>query len=310
VPEEDYPRTLFEFENRFAEEEACFKYLESLRWPEGFLCPQCGSLEAWKMTRGLWLCSQCRKQVSILAGTAFQDSHLQIQTWFRAMWHICSQKNGMSALGLQRVLGLGSYRSAWLMLHKLRRAMVRPHREKLQGVVEVDETYWGAAETGVTTGRQIVSKALIIIAAEVSGRGIGRIRMQKIPSFDRKSLHNFIQESIEEGSTVCTDGLNSYRELSGYKHDRKIQRKQQKGQVLLSRAHLAISLFKRWMLGTLQGGVPHKYLEDYLNEFVFRFNRRKSASRGKLFLRLAQQATQIDPVPYKIISQTRQIVVG
>ena len=188
--------------------------------------------------------------------------------------------------------------------------MVRPHREKLQGIVEVDETYWGAAETGVTTGRQIVSKALLIIAAEVSGKGIGRIRMQKIPSFDRKSLHNFIQESIEEGSTVCTDGLHSYRELSGYRHDRKVQKKQEKGKVLLSRAHLAISLFKRWMLGTLQGGVPHKYLEDYLNEFVFRFNRRKSASRGKLFLRLAQQATHIDPVPYKIISETRRIVVG
>ena len=310
MAEEDYPKTLFEFEKRFSGEEACFKYLETLRWPDGFVCPHCGCAEAWRMSRGLWLCGQCRKQVSILVGTVFQDTHLPIQTWFRAMWHICSQKNGMSALGLQRVLGLGSYRSAWLMLHKLRRAMVRPHREKLQGIVEVDETYWGAAETGVVTGRQIVSKALLIIAAEVSGKGIGRSRMQKIPSFDRKSLHNFIQESIEEGSTVCTDGLHSYRELSGYKHDRKVQKKQEKGKVLLSRAHLAISLFKRWMLGTLQGGVPHKYLEDYLNEFVFRFNRRKSASRGKLFLRLAQQATHIDPVPYKIISETRRIVVG
>ncbi len=189
-------------------------------------------------------------------------------------------------------------------------AMVRPHRERLQGIVEVDETYWGATETGVATGRQIVSKALLVIAAEVSGKGIGRIRMQKIPSFDRKSLHKFIQESIEEGSTVCTDGLKSYREMPGYKHDRKVQKMQEKGKVLLSRAHLAISLFKRWMLGTLQGGVPHKYLEDYLNEFVFRFNRQKSATRGKLFLRLAQQATHIDPVPHKIISETRRIVVG
>jgi ribosomal protein L37AE/L43A/transposase-like protein len=310
VLEEDYPRTLFQFEKRFSQEEACLQYLESLRWPSGFVCPDCGSAKAWKMNRGLWLCGQCRKQVSILAGTAFQDTHLPIQTWFRAMWHICSQKNGMSALGLQRVLGLGSYRSAWLMLHKLRRAMVRPHRERLQGVVEVDETYWGAPETGVATGRQTVSKALIIIAAEVSGRGIGRIRMQKISTFDRKTVHQFIRESIEEGSVVCTDGLHSYRELLGYTHDRKVQRNQEKGNVLLSRVHLAISLFKRWMLGTLQGGVPHKYLEDYLNEFVFRFNRRKSASRGKLFLRLAQQATQIDPVPYKIITESRQVVVG
>jgi transposase-like protein len=161
----------------------------------------------------------------------------------------------------------------------------------------------------MTTGRPIVSKTLIQIVAEVSGRGIRRIRMQKIPSFDRKSLHNFIQESIEEGSTVCTDGLNSYRQFTGYKNDRKNQRKQQKGKGLLSQMHLAISLFKRWMLGTLQGGVPHKYLEDYFNEFVFRFNRRKSASRGKLFLRLAQQATQIDPVPYIIKSITRQIML-
>jgi transposase-like protein len=268
----------------------------------------CRGLENVSEALALW--SKSKASLDYCGDCFFHDTHLPIKTWFRAMWHICSQKNGTSALGLQRILGLGSYPSAWLMLHKLRRAMVRPHRKRFQGIVEVDETYLGAAETGVTTGRQIVSKALLVIAAEVSGKGIGRIRMQKIPSFDQKSLHNFIQESIEEGSTVYTDGLNSYREFSGYKHNRKVQKKQEKGKVLLSRAHLAISLFKRWMLGTLQGGVPHKYLEDYLNEFVFRFNRRKSASCGKLFFRLARQATHIDPVPYKIISQTRRIAVG
>ena len=157
-------------------------------------------------------------QVSVLAGTVFQDTHLALTVWFRAMWHITSQKNGVSALGLQRALGLGSYKTAWLMLHKLRHAMVRPGRERLQGVVEVDETYWGAAESGGATGRLVYSKALIVVAAEQDGKGIGRIRMARIPDFDRATLHGFMRSSSEPGSIVCTDGLNSYREMKGYIH--------------------------------------------------------------------------------------------
>ena len=288
----------------------CFDYLFAFRWPNGFLCPHCSHDKAWQMSRGLWLCAGCRKQVSVLAGTVFQDTHLPIQTWFRAMWNITCQKNGMSALGLQRVLGLGSYRTAWLMLHKLRQAMVRPGREKLCGAVEVDETYWGAGESDGAVGRKISDKVMIIVAAEVKGKGIGRIRMQRIPDFDRKTLHRFIRESIEPGSTVCTDGLNSYRDLDGYNHDRKVQKHQSEGEHLLPRVHLVISLLKRWMLGTLQGSVPLKHLDDYLNEFVFRFNRRKSASRGKLFYRLAQQSVQIQPTTYAMLTRSPDIGVG
>jgi transposase-like protein len=221
------------------------------------------------------------------------------------MWYITSQKNGVSALGLQRVLGLGSYRTAWLMLHKLRQAMVRPGREKLSGVVEVDETYWGSAEFGGATGRKTVSKVLIIVAAEADGKRIGRIRMALIEDFDRKTLHRFIQDNIELGSMVCTDGLNSYRELNGYIHNRKVQNLRQGGEPLLPRVHLVISLLKRWLLGTLQGSASDKYLEDYLNEFVFRFNRRRSASRGKLFYRLAQQAINVEPATYSMLTSRR-----
>jgi ribosomal protein L37AE/L43A/transposase-like protein len=305
---EDYPRTLAQLEEQFSAEEPCMDYLFALRWQNGFCCPHCSHRLAWKMSRGLWLCAGCRKQVSVLAGTVFQDTHLPMRTWFRAMWNITSQKNGMSALGLQRVLGLGSYRSAWLMLHKLRQAMVRPGREKLHGEVEVDETYWGTPESGGATGRRVLSKALIIVAAEVDGKGIGRIRMARIRDFDRKTLHQFVQESVERASTVCTDGLNSYRELEHYTHDRKVQRNQPEGLQLLPRVHLVISLLKRWMLGTLQGSVAHRYLDDYLNEFVFRFNRRKSTSRGKLFYRLAQQAVQIEPTTYAML--TKPLDVG
>jgi len=146
---EDYPRTLLELEYRFSSEQACRAYLFYLRWPEGFVCPRCSSKEAWAMSRGLYLCGNCRYQVSVTAGTIFQGSHLPLTIWFRAMWYVTSQKNGVSALGLQRVLGLGSYKTAWALLHKLRRAMVRPGRDRLRGTVEVDETYWGGKEQGV-----------------------------------------------------------------------------------------------------------------------------------------------------------------
>lgn len=293
---EDYPSTLLAFERRFVDEGACRQYLEGLRWPDGFVCPQCEAKAVWRMSRCLWLCRACRHQASVTAGTVFQDSHVPLSLWFRAMWQMTSQKHGISALGLQRVLGLGSYRTCWALLHKLRRAMVRPGRERLHGVVEVDEAYWGGEEEGVI-GRKTHAKALIVVAAEEHGQGIGRVRLRRIPTTDRKSLHAFIRDSIEPGHTVRTDGLNAYLELSGFVHQRQVQRHQPRGVHLLPRIHRVISLLKRWLLGTHQGAVSHPYLDDYLNEFTFRFNRRTSRSRGQLFYRLAQQAVTVDPVP-------------
>jgi transposase-like protein len=306
---EDYPRTLLELEQRFSAEQACREYLFALRWPEGFACPRCGNRKAWPMDRGLWLCQGCRHQVSITAGTVLQDSHLPLMTWFRAMWHVTSQKNGVSALGLQRVLGLGSYKTAWALLHKLRRAMVRPGRDRVGGVVEVDETYWGGNEEGVV-GRLTEEKALLIVAAQADGEGIGRVRMRRIPDLTKASLHGFIAESVQPGSTVCTDGLNAYLGLKGYTHDRQVQRKQAAGEYLLPRVHRVVSLLKRWVMGTHQGGIGQEHLDDYLNEFTFRFNRRKSASRGKLFYRLVQQALQVEPVPFRSLTKPQPLGGG
>src|SRR5882724_9461111 len=297
---EDFPGTGMELEQRFATDEACRHYLEQLRWPDGFRCPSCQSSDAWRMERGLWLCSACRRQVSVTAGTIFQDSHLPLTVWFRAMWHVIVQKNGVSALGLQRTLGLGSYRTAWALLHKLRRAMVRPGRERLQGRIEVDETYWGAPEPGLR-GRQIQDKALILIAAEERGKGIGRIRLRQAPTPSREQLHGFIGWAVEPGSTVPTDGLPAYLDLTGYPHERVVLRGQAD---LLPRVHRVASLLKRWLLGTHQGAVSGEQLDYYLDEFTFRFNRRASASRGKLFHRLAQQAVAVDPHPLTKIRQT------
>jgi len=298
---EDFPRTMMELERRFSDDAACRAYLFALRWPDGFACPGCGGQTALAIRRDLWRCGDCGRETSVTAGTVFQDSKLPLTLWFRAMWQMTSQKHGMSALGLQRVLGLGSYKTAWAMLHKLRRAMVRPGRERLGGTVEVDETYWGSEEEGMR-GRKTVDKALIAIATEaVPGRSkaIGRIRLRHIPDTKRKTLHGFIRDAIEPGSTVVTDGLNPYRNPTGYVHERYVQRHHPAGaESLLPRVHYVASLLKRWMLGTHQGAISHQHLEDYLDEFTFRFNRRTSASRGKLFYRLVQQAVQVKPAPF------------
>lgn len=225
--------------------------------------------------------------------------------WFRAMWYVTSQKNGASALGLQRVLGLGSYETAWTWLHKLRRAMVRPERERLGGWVEVDETVVGGLEAGVA-GRQTLTKELVAIAAEVDGPGIGRIRMRRIADASAASLHAFIGDSIEPGSTVHTDGWQGYAGLEGKGYDHevsKVRGRRKEASRLLPRVHRVASLLKRWLLGTHQGAVAPQHLPYYLDEFTFRFNRRKSKSRGKLFYRLMQQAVRTAPVPYDSLVQ-------
>ena len=287
-----------ELEQRFADDAACREYLSVLRWPEGFVCPSCGDRKAWRMSRGLWLCGACRRQVSVTAGTIFQDAHKPLTLWFRAIWLVTSQKHGASALGMQRVLGLGSYKSAWAMLHKLRRAMVRPGRERLKGRIEVDETYWGAEEEGAV-GRRTEEKTLVIVAAEEDGPGIGRIRMGRLPDLSKTAVEGFVRRSLTPGSVLVTDGWPSYAGLAGYGHaPRVVAGSGKPASELLPRVHRVVSLWKRWLLGTHQGAVQPDHLDYYLDEFTFRFNRRRSASRGKLFYRLVQQAMQVEPHPF------------
>lgn len=298
---EEYPRNLGEFDRQFSTEQACRDYLFRLRWPEGFRCPRCGGGQYWPVRSVLLECGKCGHQTSVTAGTIFQDTRKPLADWFRAMYWVTTQKNGASALGLQRVLGLGSYKTAWTWLHKLRRAMVRPGRDRLTGRVEVDETYLGSLEEGVR-GRQTERKALIAIAAEEYGPGIGRIRMRRISDASAESLVPFVKEAIEPKSTVHTDGWLGYLpvEAAGYIHEITfLKGKKDSPSELMPRVHRIASLLKRWLMGTHQGAVTVEHLDYYLDEFTFRFNRRRSRNRGKLFYRLAQQAVAIDPVPYK-----------
>jgi transposase-like protein len=295
---EEYPRNLTELEANFGTEEACRAYLTRLRWPAGFRCPRCGSGTAWPV-RDLWECAGCGCQTSVTAGTIFQDTRTPLPVWFRAMWWLTTQKNGASALGLQRVLGLKSYETAWTWLHKLRRAMVRPGRDLLTGRVEVDECYVGGLEEGLP-GRLNLKKALIVVAAQEDGPRMGRIRMRQIVDASAESLVPFVQDSVEPGSVIHTDGWLGYLPLEskGYQHDVTFLRgKKKTPSELMPRVHRVISLLKRWLMGTHQGAVSHKHLDYYLDEFTFRFNRRRSKSRGKLFFRLVQQAVAVEPFP-------------
>ena len=296
---EDYPRTLAEFEARFATEAACRAYLAERRWPDGFRCPKCGGTRAWPVRAVLWQCVGCGRQTSVTAGTVFQDTRTPLMTWFRAMWCVTSSKTGTSALALQQVLGLGSYQTAWTWLHKLRRAMVRPGRDRLSGEVEVDETLLGGL--GGAQGRSTATKALIVVAAEAVGRGTGRIRMRRIPDGSARTLQGFVEEAIERGSTIHTDGWDGYERVkaNGYRHRVSFLRGHPElASELLPRVHRVVSLLKRWLLGTHQGAVSRAHLDYYLDEFTFRFNRRTSRHRGKLFFRLVQQAVAVEPVPY------------
>lgn len=298
---EEFPRNINELEARFGSEEACRAYLFRLRWPDGFRCPRCGGHKAWPFRSVRLECGHCGHQTSVTAGTIFQDTRKPLVLWFRTMWWVTSQKNGASALGLQRVLGLGTYKTAWTWLHKLRRAMVRPGRDQLTGRIEVDETFVGGLEEGVR-GRQTETQALVIIAAQEDGAGIGRIRMRRVADASAPSLESFITENIAPGSVIQTDGWPGYSGVAarGYVHKVTVlTRKKQSASELLPLVHIVASLVKRWLLGTHQGAVSREHLDYYLDEFTFRFNRRKSKNRGKLFYRLLQQAVAVEPVPYK-----------
>lgn len=304
---EDYPHTLKELENRFSNEASCGEYLYRLRWPDGFICPGCSAGKAWHVNNTLYECCNCGRQQSVIAGTIFQDTHIPMTTWFRAAWWVCAQKNGASALSLKQILGIGSYRTAWMLLHKLRFAMVRPGREKLQGTVELDETLVGGKKAG-KRGRGASGKSVVMVAVEDMGaKGIGRIRLEKVDDATENSIRHFISGNISTGSTIRTDGLKSYScvEKCSCQHI-EVAGFSQVGEENLPLVHRVASLLKRWMLGTHQGYVSMEHLQAYLNEFTFRFNRRKSGSRGKLFLRIIENAVLVKPEPYsKIIKNVR-----
>jgi transposase-like protein len=294
----EFPETALEFQDWFRSEEACRDYIIHMRWPDGFRCPKCSGAKAWFTEHHRFHCASCGRQTSVIVGTIFQDTRQPLRLWFQAMWYVVNQKQGVSALGLQKALGLGSYRTAWTWLHKLRRAMIRPGRERLAGIVEVDETLIGGYAPG-KPGRSHGAKVLVLVGVEDRGKeGFGRIRLKVIPDASGPTLERAVGAMVELGSIVRTDGWKGYNGLSakGFHHDVVDRTEEEPGTDPTPLVHRIASLSKRWLMGTHHGRVESTHLGYYLDEFTFRFNRRKSWSRGKLFYRLMQQAVEIAPV--------------
>jgi transposase-like protein len=295
----DYPRTFQEFRDWFPTDDACVDYLEGLRWPDGFVCPECGGDSGWRISqRRMWMCASCGRKTSVTAGTIFHRSHTPISTWFAAAWFVTSTKNGINASALQTQLGFGSYETAWAWLQKLRRAMVRPDRDRLTGLVEIDETFVG----GVSVGKPGAStdKVPVQIAVErVSDTRLGRVRFAIADTPGSLDLVQFACDVVAPGSTIRTDGARMLRRLAerGYDHEYVTCYNAPDKDSVLPGVHLVASLLKRWLVGSLHYRVSDKHLGYYLDEYAFRFNRRNSKARGLLFYRLLQQAVATDPHP-------------
>ncbi len=276
-----FPKNLSEFQRQFATEEACQKYLAMCRWPDGFVCPRCGHDRAYTVTkRRQWECVSCKHQVSVTSGTVLHRTKTPLMVWFWAAYLMTTDKRGISALLIQRQLGLKRYETAWMLLHKLRRAMVDTARDPLHGEVEIDDTWIGGPQAGLQGSRQLKGRraALVLVAVERRGSNrSGRVRMALIPDFKAKTLSSFIRQNITSGTTIYTDGLKSFTGLEGYNHVARPQpgrtdlRKGAESVVPL--ADRTIGNLKQWLIGTYHG-VSRGQLPVYLDEFVFRHNRR------------------------------------
>ena len=286
---EDFPKSEIEFDKRFATERACYDYLSKVKWPDGFVCSECGYQSYWISSKHIYICTRCERQFSLTADTIMHNTKKPITYWFRAMWWFTTRKSGVNAINLQDLLGC-SYVTAWSWLQKLRQCTIRKDREKLSGKVEVDEFFIGGQKPG-KRGRGAGGKSIVVAAVERQGRKIGRIRLQVVDDCSADSLNAFINQNIEAGSYVVTDGWKGYNSMDPdrYDHHQVFLSKNKDRYSCLSGVHLIASLVKRLIIGTFQGRFDPKYLQPYLDEYVFRFNRRKSRNIGKKFMRIVEQ---------------------
>ena len=300
---EDFPNCEIEFDQRFSTIEACYDYLAQTRWSNGFICEKCGHRAYWLSTKFIYICRRCEHQYSLTAGTIMHGTKKPITYWFKAIWWFTTRKSGVNAINLQQLLGLGSYKTAWAWLQKLRRCTIRKNRERLKGRVEVDEFFIGGQKPG-KRGRGAEGKIAVFVAVERYQLQnpktsdmywqIGRARLQVALDCSSDSLETFINHNIESGSTVVTDRWRSYQPVlsKGYRHNAIASVDQKGADSGLYGAHIIVTLVKRLIRSTFQARFEPKYLQNYLDEYIFRFNRRKSKSIGKKFMRLVQQVVK------------------
>jgi len=310
----DLPGDLPSFLERFGTDEQCRSYVFQARWPEGFCCCGCGHGHAHALkTRQVYECAACGKQHSLLAGTIFEQTKTGLARWFLAIFLVTSSKGGISAMELQRQMGFGSYQTAWTWLHKIRKAMIRPDRGLLTERVEADETYLGAPKPGKpgrgAAGKTVVAGAIESGRGKSKGRRLGRLRMAVVPDASANSLGGFLAETVAKTTEIATDGWSGYTSLdaAGYDHEPlNLNASWGDASLRLPAVHLVFGLAKRWLLGTHHGAVRRKHLQAYLDEFVFRFNRRTAKSIAHRFARLVEHAVQIQPTTYRaLVAETQ-----
>ena len=298
----DYPRGYADFLGWFPDDAACLDYLDWLRWPSGFSCPECSGGTGWRMKDHRWWCKACRCRVSATAGTIFHHTKTPLTIWFAAAWHMTAPKNGVSAKTLHRLMGFGSYETAWAMLHRFRCAIGQAEHTRLSGDVEVDETMIGGVRPG-KRGRGATGKVLVAVAVEQAHpKGFGRCRIQVIPNAEADTLRSFLLTHVEPGSTVLTDGFSSYPLAAGNDYTLRsthLKTSDMEAHEVLPGVHRVASLVKRWLLGTHQGSFSADHMQAYLDEFAFRFNRRGSRARGMLFYRLLEQSVAMHPISFR-----------
>ncbi len=300
----DYPENWDQFIDWFHDNDACLNYIYEIRWPNGFICPRClANNTPYKLKNGSLKCTTCRKETSVTSGTIFDKTRTSLKDWFGAIWYITNQKNGVSALDIQRLLGFGSYQTSWTILHKLRSAMVDPEREKLSGLVEIDETF--IRRSSSTKSNKNQPNTVVLVAIELlEPKGFGRIRLRHVDGATKENVKQFMLDVVQAGSVIYSDGSALYkcaREI-GFSHHRTVHLGSDiAAHITMPGVHRVSSLLKRWLLGAYQGAIKEKQLGYYLDEYTFRFNRRKSKSRGLLFYRLLEQAVIAAPLTYKNI---------
>src|SRR6266516_3248008 len=313
MPRPPFPKTLREFQSKFASDEACQQYLAACRWPDGFVCPRCGGHRAYELVKlRHWQCVGCRHQVSLTAGTILHNTKTPLTVWFWAAYLMTTDKRGVSALLLQRQLGLRRYETAWMMLHKLRRAMVNTAREPLRGEVEIDDTWIGGPQPGIRGSRQLKGRRAVpvLVAVERRGDRSGRVRMEVLPNFTATTMAAILKQNVAPGSTVYTDGLGGFAGLhaGGFKHialKQPLRPALHKGAVsVVPLADRAIGNLQHWLIGTYHG-VSRAQLQVYLDEFVFRHNRRKQPMAA--FQTLLGLGTGRTPTPYRRIRGGRDM---
>lgn len=262
------------------------------------MCPHCSCETAWWDSRSRYRCQGCQKQVSVTSGTVLHRTRIPLTVWFEAAWLITASKTGVSAAHLHRVLPVSSYQSTWTLLSKFRQVMTTAESRKLEGRVEVDETFFGGPRPGVK-GRGALGKTLV--AGAVSDHGWGRARLAVISDASKDSLQSFVRANIGAGAAVVTDGWPSYPPaLTGYKHSPvNVSASKRPAHESLPAVHRLFAQVKRTLEGTYQGSASVEHLQEYLDEFVFRFNRCHAKHRGLVFLRLLARAVHAPPTTYK-----------